>query len=779
MELVAGPLLVRVPERADGVLHVERSHDAFVDVVAIGAASVAGVRRGGEIAYEGAFPGTRVVHVAEKGRTEELRHVERDAGPLAYRVRLGPGLARLRVVDDYVEALDARGVALLRTEPAHLVDARGTRRDLRPSVEARADGWSLRWDVDDRGLVYPLDIDPAWTTTGSLAKARRDGSAHAVAGGKVVAIGGINLAGTDLSSVEVWDPATGSWTSGGSLIKPRSTFASCTLASGKVFVAGGPLTNLPADIDSSAEIYDPATGTSNLLTSTSGFGGFARAVPVSASQVLVAHTGGSQLVDVVAGTFQEIPYVSTRAEPMLAALPGGKALVMGGHVGIRTNQTSTAEIFDLATKKWTATASMTVGRDHAEAVALPSGKVLVAGGFGLSSAELFDPTTKTWSSAGNMTTLHAYYGMVVLPSGRALAIAGDLTAAITPRTDLYDPATNSWSFAGDLEVPVDDFAFTVLSSGKVMVVGGSNGAPSAFAQLFDPLPVGKACLGPGECTSGFCVDGACCGTSSCATGETCGGSGVPGLCKKRDGASCVEDSECGSAHCVDGLCCATACTETCAACDLKGSEGKCVAVAAGDAPHGKRPACPGDDVCRARCGGIDATKCTQFPAAAIVCAEPSCKDGVETALRGCDSAGSCAPASTHPCDPYVCGESACKTQCDSDADCSTGNGCDLVTRKCVIAAKCEGEHTVSSPDGKTKDCSPYRCDLGKCIDACSDSTACVAGFVCDSTSSHCVPGEGPSESGGGCSTSPGARGSGVFVGLALLALARGRRSLRL
>jgi hypothetical protein len=377
-----------------------------------------------------------------------------------------------------------------------------------------------------------------------------------------------------------------------------------------------------------------------------------------------------------------------------------------------------------------------------------------------------------------MSSQHAYAGSVVLPSGRVLMVAGDLVDGTTAATDLYDPTSNTWIFAGNIASPRDDFGLALLASGKVMIAGGSNGAPVPIVEIFDPLANGNACLGPGECTSGNCVEGVCCATSSCASGLTCAGSGAPGTCLAADGSKCTKDAECGSAHCVDGTCCESACADRCAACDVKGSEGKCVPVAAGDDPHGSRSACTGSGACRARCGGVDPKACTQFPGSAIACAPPSCTNGEESRPSGCDGAGQCVPPVTRACAPYVCGATQCKTECSADDDCAAGNTCDLVSRKCVVAATCDGDHTVRSPDGNAKDCTPFRCGGAKCLDACADSSACAEGFLCDTASSRCVPGanDAATSSGGGFAfATAGAWSGGAWLMAMLVAAARRRR----
>ena len=70
--------------------------------------------------------------------------------------------------------------------------------------------------------------------------------------------GGAAVAGAnDRTSAELYDPGTGTWTSTGSMLAPRAGFSATLLADGKVLVAGGAGTGAVA----SAELYDPVSGT--------------------------------------------------------------------------------------------------------------------------------------------------------------------------------------------------------------------------------------------------------------------------------------------------------------------------------------------------------------------------------------------------------------------------------------------------------------------------------------------------------------------------------------
>jgi Galactose oxidase, central domain len=103
--------------------------------------------------------------------------------------------------------------------------------------------------------------DPAtgiFTMTGAMVTAREQHTATLLVDGRVLIVGGTTSTGTGDShpttTVEVYDPSTGSFSATGSMTEARTFHTATLLPSGKVLVAGG------GDENSTAEVYDPATG---------------------------------------------------------------------------------------------------------------------------------------------------------------------------------------------------------------------------------------------------------------------------------------------------------------------------------------------------------------------------------------------------------------------------------------------------------------------------------------------------------------------------------------
>lgn len=144
-------------------------------------------------------------------------------------------------------------------------------------------------------------------------------------------------------------------------------------------------------------------------------------------------------------TFVASSSYGVRAEGTSVLLPPGhaKVMIVGGRRGGDPEATPTAEVIDLSAPApaWVPVAPMLFRRIHANAVILPDGKVLIAGGgyddvVPAYPAELFDPVTESWSLAGTMKSFRLYHSTaLLLPDGRAVAAGSNGN----PTAEIYSP----------------------------------------------------------------------------------------------------------------------------------------------------------------------------------------------------------------------------------------------------------------------------------------------------------------------------------------------------
>jgi hypothetical protein len=146
------------------------------------------------------------------------------------------------------------------------------------------------------------------------------------------------------------------------------------------------------------------------------------------------------------------------------------------------------------------TGNLLIARSAPTATLLPSGKVLIAGGFHyennyptrffVMSAELYDPASGTWSATGSLGTGRCGHTATLLPNGKVLLAGGQTDSSIptTNSAELYDPATGTWTTTGNLVNPRVGHTATLLSNGKVLAAGGGTlyGATVNSAELYDP-----------------------------------------------------------------------------------------------------------------------------------------------------------------------------------------------------------------------------------------------------------------------------------------------------
>jgi hypothetical protein len=217
--------------------------------------------------------------------------------------------------------------------------------------------------------------------------------------GKVLVVGGLDATGSQLASVELFDPATGMFTTLAPLPDPRGGHTATVLKDQTVLIAGGyPL--------ASALLYDPDNGKFSPTTGN---------------------------------------MVTWRFNHTATLLNDGRVLMAGGQGGDLNEPLANAEVYDPSTGKFSAVDDMPFARENHTATLLNSGKVLVVGGasgdsanIALSGAELFDPVSGKFSRTADMTSPRMSFTSTLLDDGEALVTGGyDNSGAPVASAELY------------------------------------------------------------------------------------------------------------------------------------------------------------------------------------------------------------------------------------------------------------------------------------------------------------------------------------------------------
>lgn len=276
-----------------------------------------------------------------------------------------------------------------------------------------------------------------FSPTGSLLEPRTDTSHVLMENGKVLVAGGASGSGSiTYDRSEIYDPATGQFTLSGPLESARFEAATVLLPNGKVLVVGGQSSNYPYPKYSSAELFDPATGTFSYTGSMSGI----------------------------------------RINPAIALLPNGKVLVAGGRTSNDSSDPplGTAEIYDPATGAFSPTGSMPADLAGSEfARSLPGGKVLVLGRTN-GTAALYNPANGTFTQTGTMVKPGFVENATVMSDGRVLII-GASNYSSSSSVEWYDPASGTFkseTHQSGMSKRRGDPAVALLDDGNVLVAGG-------------------------------------------------------------------------------------------------------------------------------------------------------------------------------------------------------------------------------------------------------------------------------------------------------------------
>jgi len=189
-----------------------------------------------------------------------------------------------------------------------------------------------------------------------------------------------------------------------------------------------------------------------------------------------------------------------RAYHQAVSLPNGKVLIAGGASNLDgTGALMSAETYDPATHTFASIGNMHDPRVDFTATLLSNGKVLIAGGFNdttsLASAEIFDPADNSFTLLSSvMTSPRSEHTATLLQDGSVLIAGGNSVNNATTLTtvgtaEIFHPTTNTFSGTqSGMNTPRADHHADLLPNGKVLITGGfgGNGNPLASAELYDP-----------------------------------------------------------------------------------------------------------------------------------------------------------------------------------------------------------------------------------------------------------------------------------------------------
>ena len=190
-------------------------------------------------------------------------------------------------------------------------------------------------------------------------------------------------------------------------------------------------------------------------------------------------------------------------------LPDGRGPLVGGRRRDypTTAVTATAEVYAPWTDTFTLVNSMATPRTGHTATLLPSGFVLLAGGFDGNvyqrRADLFDPvSTNRFSATGTFGLGRAGAEAVLMGDGQVLIAGGQDGTTFHTQSEVYHPADPPYETAGfeagiPLQIARLAHTTTRLPDGRVLVTGGesSAGTPLSSAEVCDPVAGTCALLG--------------------------------------------------------------------------------------------------------------------------------------------------------------------------------------------------------------------------------------------------------------------------------------------
>ena len=254
-------------------------------------------------------------------------------------------------------------------------------------------------------------------------------------------------------NTDLFDPGTGFFSVGPSTLDYRHNATATLLGNGKVLIAGGITNDVNHTRLATAELYDPVANSFAYTGSMHAARDFHVAAPLPNGNVLVAGGGNgsgialnsAEIYSPATGTFTLLAATMNerRDDATATLLTNGKVLIVGG-----VNQdvpSGTAELFDYTNNTFTLVGATITPRHFHTATLLNDGRVLIAGGLDaatdtshtLSDAQLYDPTTNTFTPTGSLNVGRFYHTATKLADGRVLVAGGYGVSGVTATAEIY------------------------------------------------------------------------------------------------------------------------------------------------------------------------------------------------------------------------------------------------------------------------------------------------------------------------------------------------------
>jgi hypothetical protein len=339
-------------------------------------------------------------------------------------------------------------------------------------------------------LVLALEDSHAqsFVLTGNMAVPRLAHSATLLPDGRVLIAGGADGNGANnRSTAEIYDPATGTFTRSGDMAFARARHAAVSLQDGRVLVVGG---ECFCEFIPSAELYDPASG----VFMSSGHMSVAQNVLSAAvlknGKALVIGSRTSEVFDPETGAFRLLnnpPYYDGRYYGVTTTLLSDGEVLLASRLGL--------SLYDSANDGFR---QLPIGWNLSGATGTPllDSSVFLAGGYTDGYGDVasfhtyvYDPATQNLRTTANMPINRDSHTATLLRDGRVLIAGGfngdgpDAIIGIFRAAELYDPAIGTLASTKGMNRQRDGHAATLLRDGRVLITGGRE---EVTAELFIP-----------------------------------------------------------------------------------------------------------------------------------------------------------------------------------------------------------------------------------------------------------------------------------------------------